>query len=745
MATDTEKQIDVVDGTMTEEEAAKPEYVSQYKLYADSKIPVSKSTGKFWETRFKEGVAYLDKIKVKDRWDEAIRYYQNDQGARTGKRAELAQVSTGSDHVAKYQTENIVFANVSALVPATYAKNPDIEVTANDEQDETKALMYEKLVTSILQGNVAPCVALKNKAKRGVVTAFLTNVVYFEVSYTKKEQSNQLVIDEMATLSAKLEEAKDTKTLEETEGQLMMLEEKVSLLSDAGPQVRVKMPSDVVMDPNSEETDLSDCQYLMICDYLRTSYIRACYGEKDEHGEWKSVYEPTHLLSPQSGSDIAGHDDEINHFTILGQDDDYTKYGYKSEDEYNNAQRTKVWYVWDKVTRRVLMYNDKDWSWPIWVWDDPYRLTRFYPLVPLVFYTDPIDRFGRSEVMYYLDQQDELNNINHERSRMRHWVMTKVFVNTDKVADVTKVQSFLSQTSNENVMGLALGENADVQKAIATLAPPSAQFAELFDNKPILEAVNRLSSVTPVLKAAEFRTNTTNKAIESYQSSTQTRLDEKIDAIEDCISTVGSIILEMCVQFMDEEAVRKLISDKIVDQADGWEQFEDPRRWHEMFSFGIVGGSTLKPTSQAKKDMAIQLGQVLGQFAQANPAVVPVMLRVMERAFNEEIVISPMDWEQITQSTANAVQPQQAQGGGGGDEKEILNNAMQQVEQLFNSLDPQTRQQVGQAIARGAPLKAIVQGLLAKQGQQPAPPAPSAPSGPSAPAAPPQPQGAPAR
>lgn len=711
--TDVDKSIDVVDGTMTQEEADTPAYTPVYQPYHDSKIPVSKATGKFWQGRQKEAIAFMDNIKVKERWDEAIRYYQNDQGGRNGKRSKLSQVSEGSDHVQKYTTENIVFANVSALVPATYAKNPDIEFTANDSKDEAKAEMYEALVDTLFDGNVAPCIALKNKMRRGVVTCMLTNLCYFEVGFNKKEDSGQGVVDEMANLSKQLEEAKDIKEIRDIEGQLMALENKVNLLGDAGPFVRLRQPGDVLKDPNSEEADLSDTQYIMICDYLRTSFVQACYGQKNEKGEWKSIYEPTHLLTPNSSSDISGHDEEINTFTLLGDDRDFSKYGYKSEDEYENAQRTKVWYVWDKVTRRVLMFNDKDWSWPIWVWDDPLRLTRFFPVIPLAFYTDPIDQFGRSEVMYYLDQQDELNTINDERARMRHWVMTKVFVNTDKVADLTKVQAFLSSTSNENVIGLPLGDNADVQKAIGTMAPPSAQFSELFDSRSLLEAVSRLSSVTPVLKAAEFRTNTTNKAIESYQSSTQTRLDEKIDAIEDCLGNIGQAILELCIQFMPEDQVAQLISDTVIQKADGWEPFDDPRRFYERFSFKIVGGSTLKPTSQAKKDMAIQLGQVLGQFAQANPAIVPIMLKVMARAFNEDIVITPEEWDMINQVAQQAAQPEQ--GGGGGDEKAILEQAMGQVEELFNSLDDNTRQQVAGAIAEGTPLKEIVQGLLAKQ------------------------------
>ena len=707
---DIDKQIEVTEGTITQDEADRPEYTPIYQPYQDSKIPVSKATGKFWHGRKQEAVAFMDKSKVRERWDEVIRYFQNDQGGRAAKRSQLSEISKGSDHTEKYATENIVFANVSALVPATYAKNPDVELTANDSKDEARAAMLEDLIEAILEGETAPCVSLKNKARRGVVTTMLTNVCYFEVGFNKKEDSGQAVVDEIAKISEQLQEAKDIKVIEELEGRLMALESKVNLLGDAGPFVRLRQPSEILRDPSSEEADLSDTQYVMISDYLRTSFIRACYGRKNEQGEWMSIYEPTHMLTTENGADISGHDQEINTFTLIDENSDFEKYGYKSQDEYENAQRTKVWYVWDKVTRRVFMFNDKDWTWPIWVWDDPYRLTNFFPLAPLVFYTDPIDQFGRSEVMYYLDQQDEINQINDERARMRHWAMTKVFINTDAGLDRTKVEAFLSSQSDEFVFGIPLGENGDIKKAIGTLAPPSTQFAELFDSKPILEAINRLSSVTPVLRAAEFRTNTTNKAIESYQSSTQTRLDEKIDAIEDCIGKIGRMLIELCIQFMPEEQVRSLISDSVLDKAGGWQNYDDPRRFHEEFSFKIVGGSTLKPTSQAKKDMAIQLGQVLGQFAQANPAVVPIMLRVMERAFNEDIIITPEDWEMINQATQQAAQGEQ----GGGDETEVLNKAMAQVEDLFNQLDDKTRQQVAGAIAQGTPLKQIVQGLLAR-------------------------------
>lgn len=707
---DVDKQIEVVDGTMTEQEAAAPEYEPLYQPYADSRIPVSKALGAFWSARQKEGLAYLEKNKYKDRWDEAIQYYQNDQGGRTGKRANLSQVNTGSDSARKHSTENIVFANVSALVPSTYAKNPDIELTAIDGANEKRAILYEKLVEQLFQRKISPGISLKTKMRRAIVLTMLTNVAYLELSFVKKEDSSAEAIAEIERLSEKLKEAKDTGEIEEIEGQLAALEEKVNLLGETGPRLRVRNPRSVIVDPNSEEADLSDASYVIYDDYLRTSFIKAMYGKKNENGEYASIYEPTHILGKES-QNIQGHDDEINNFTLLGDDKDYQKYGYKTEEEYENACRTRVWYVWDKVTRRVMLFHDKDWSWPIWVWDDPYHLSRFFPLYPLSFYTDPEDRYGRSEVMYYLDQQDELNTINDERARMRHWVMTKVFVNTNNVTDVSKIKAFLDSSTNENVHGFPWPEGSDISKVIGTMAPPSTSFEGLFDTRPILEAINRLSSVTPILQNEQFKTNTTNKAIETYESSTQTRLDEKIDAIEDCIAEIGYGLIELCVQFMPEEEVRLLVGDTVLNEAGGWEQMT-PTQFRQQFAFTIVGGSTLKPTSKVKKEQAIQLGQVLGQFAQANPAIVMVLLKAIERAFSEDVTITKEEWALITQSMQQAMQ---AAGGGGVDETQVLEQAMQQVEELFNSLDEGTRAQVAQAIAQGTPLKQIVQGLIGGQ------------------------------
>jgi hypothetical protein len=731
MADEIDKQIDVVDGTITQEQANEPVYVPAYQVYENTRIPVSKAVGKLWKMRWSECKRLMEHCGDKDRWDEVIRYYQNDQGGRNGKRTSLGDLSTGRADKFKYGSENIVFANVSALVPATYAKNPDVEITSTKSENEPQAKLYERLIDQLFRRKTAPGLNIKPKVRRAVVTTTLTNISYLELTYVRKEDSSEEVVSTIEELSKQLSEAKKIDEIKEIEGKLLALEGKVSFLSPSGPRIRFVMPDMVFGDPNREDEDICSGDYVIIGEYVRTDYLRAMYGKKDENGEWMSIYQPSHVLS--GTSDSQGHDDEINNFTLLDGGAEHENYGYKSKEEFDHNCHTLCWKVWDKTTRRVLMFNDKDWSWPIWVWDDPYNLSRFYNIFSLSYYTDPTKMNGKSEVMYYLDQQDEINEVNNERARMRHWAMSKVFVNTNTIGDITKVEKFLRHDSDQLVHGIDIPEGKRISDIIGAFPAPSTQFEGLFDTRPILESINRISSVTPILQNVQFKTNTTNRAIESYESSTQMRLDEKIDAIEELLADVGRALLEMCVQFMSETDVVALLGENFVQQHGGWQEAQSVPMFNEEYNFEIVGGSTLKPTAKVKKEQAMQLGQILGQFANASPMLVIVLLKMLERAFSDDVVITPEEWTTIVEATTQQMQrgvstqgggQEQGQGGqqgqrqtqqGGGD----VNAMMTQIEGIIEQLPPEAKQFLGEGIAQGVPLKQLVQQIMqaAEQGE----------------------------
>src|SRR4030095_14281778 len=155
-----------------------------YKKFPESRIPVSKSTGSLWKSRFDQSVSKLKSRGVHDSWDECVAYYKNDQ---TNKRNRDNPDSpslgpeinlTGGPFS---RTENIVFANVSSMVPALYAKHPDVTVisTKGDEQRQF-AVTCQKLVRTLLQKRTPPGVNLKPKARVSVVRTTLMHMAYIE-------------------------------------------------------------------------------------------------------------------------------------------------------------------------------------------------------------------------------------------------------------------------------------------------------------------------------------------------------------------------------------------------------------------------------------------------------------------------------------------------------------------------------------------------------------------------------------
>ena len=331
----------------------------------------------------------------------------------------------------------------------------------------------------------------------------------------------------------------------------MALEEKIEFLQPAGPYVRIRMPHQVLRDSNGSDPYLGDCNWMMIEDMLPTEYINAIYGQSDpEKDEVYSIFEPTHVLN-------SGGTQENEEFSLFNKDNNgYSAYGYDDKESYNKACLTKVWYVWDKVTRRLEMYADNDWKWPIWVWDDPYQLQGFYPLTPLWFHDNPVAVYAKGEVSYYLDQQDQINEVNDEKRRALLWARRNIFYDKNKItqAEVEKVLKGPDATAT----GIDVPEGMKPHDMIFTLPPPSMQFAQIFDKKDLYESIDRIASTNEVERGGQFKTNTTNRAIDYYSTMGNMRMDMRLDAIEDALGDVGWKLAQLCMRFMDVDTASQL-------------------------------------------------------------------------------------------------------------------------------------------------------------------------------------------
>ena len=132
--------------------------------------------------------------------------------------------------------------------------------------------------------------------------------------------------------------------------------------------------------------------------------------------------------------------------------------------------------------------------------------------------------FARGEVSYYLDQQDEINLINSQISRMRWRISNQLVANKRAVRDEQSIMALVNPVKGQEVIVIDIPEGMKISDVISAPPVPAADFQQLFDKRDLIEQIDRVSGVSAVMRNVEFKTNTTNKAIDTYESSTQQRL-----------------------------------------------------------------------------------------------------------------------------------------------------------------------------------------------------------------------------
>jgi hypothetical protein len=620
-----------------------------FKVIGDDKVPVSKELGKLWKHRKNTEIKRMERFL--DAWSEAVRYYNHDHVADPVQNTSKGTRQRGDE------TENLVFSNISTLMPILYAQNPTMEFTNEakgvEEPEEDKfASAIEHLVNIICNRKEAPGINLKSKIRKATLFALLCNCAWLKINWTKKAHSSEGALVELERISKEYKTAKDEKDLIELEGQLRAMEDEFSLAIPSGPSLKCVHPGRILIDADTEDAGLSDCTWLMEYDYLPTSYIKARYTE-EKGEEDRLIYKPTHVAKVAT-EDLAQDNLFDNAFREIDGEKPFGDYGFKSDDDFQVAQYTKVWYVWDKLMQRMYMYHDKDWTYPIWVWNKPLPITRFFPYFCLTFHEGTDNVFAKGETTYYLDQQDAINEINKQQSDTRRKLRTKVIYDSNMIK--SDVVDQLLNSDEKKAVGVAVPEGGKLDDVFQPITPVEVRFKEVFDKTDKYNAIDRIANINEIMRGQQLRTNTTQDAVQALQDASQSRIAEKQGKIEDLVADIVRTLSELCIQFMSKLEVEQLIG---TEQVMNWPEGMGLDEFRKKYSLTIVAGTTEKPTSKVKQQQALQLGQVLGQFAAGTPAVSIVMLKVMEKAFSE-ISLTEKDWDMLRETTMQAMQGPQA-------------------------------------------------------------------------------------
>jgi hypothetical protein len=650
-------QTDLFDPDVALEPKVPPQPQPLYQVYEGSKIVISKQVGVYWKNKYDAAIIAYEEIK--NAWEEVYRYYNHSQN-------KTIQTPRGVFRRGD-SSENIIFSNLNIMLPAVYSRDPDVTCNTNDKADEPFTNCLEALLNAIFQRK--NLLNAKPKIKKAAGIALLTNFGILKLDWTKKDDSVELAAQEMQRISAELITAKNQERVEDLYGQLESLEASMELLKPGGPNLSNVLPHNLVIDPYAEQPDGADATWMCETVYLPTAGLSARFTYTENEGEKNPVrnliYKPTHKAVFTEGASV-GRDDGLG--MVLRALDGSGNVPISFEEEgrraYIDMYFTECKLLWDKHLKRVLLFHCDDWTWPLWVWDDPLGISRFFPYFIVSFSMNTGGTVGVGEAAYILDQQDEINDINRQMAKIRRAVFDYFYYNSDVItADEAEkfVQGIRGETAGaKHVLGVKAGEGGKIQDMIQAFAPPSLQYEMLFDKPKILDAVNRISNTSDALRGVQFKTNTNVASVQSYQESMRLSVGAKVDVIEDTVADVALSLAELCVQNMTAEEVASLVGD---DLAQNWQQMT-VEAFTQKYSVNVVAGSMEKPNSVFKKKEAIEVAQAVGQFARAAPgSVTKIMLRVLEQAFTE-VAIKPEDWESLT-SEINASMQKGAPAGQG--------------------------------------------------------------------------------
>lgn len=684
--------------TLGIEEQVDETYEPVYRMYGDNRIPVSKVEGKLWRNR-KDQAATVMK-DVTDAWDLAYEYFNADQiHIKDDGTYEFNYDKLRNN---KENTENLIWANNTGILPALYSQDPRVEITSNklnDAESDKLATMIERVVNVLFTKRVAPGLNLKNKARKAILNCALTNRGIIKVGYNFKSDANEQAINDINLIAKQLQDAKDINTIKELEGKLQALEEVINFASPSGPFIKCVRPYDLFIDPNAEDQDGTDAKWIMEREWLPTEYLKAKFGKQsDDTDEVESIYKPGKVLPVNA----KGIDDNLQEgddpLTLTdGDATNYKNYGYENAEQYKRSCLTECFWIWDKTKRRVYLYSNNDWSYPLWVWEDPYELEEFFPYYILNFHENPTQTLCKGEVSYYLDQQNTINMINSQLQKMRKFGFNHYLFDSNSGADIKDIMNWAN--GGKNIVPINLPPNKKFEDVLFSGSVPYDKNQMLYDKQDLLRIVDMISGTDATTRSGEYKTNTTNLAIQTYVAGKSMRLDDKRDAIENWLGRIGWSIAQLCLMNMDQEQVAKLIG---INNSQMWNNLSSDEIVN-TFSLRCVGGTTVKPTSDSKKQQALQMSQVLGQFASASPYTVIIMLQILQRAF-DDVIVTEEDIEMIKNSILQQLQMQQME-------------AQQQAE-LANAQANEANMNADKNAAEAANIMSMQNGIPAEQQTQ---------------------------
>lgn len=629
------------------------ENAAPFILVGSASIPVSKKAGSRWKDRIDNALNGFE--ATRQMWQLAYQEYQ-----RTANYGIKIDGDVGETPLYFFQNntdENLTRENVKTLLRNTYTRNPTIELTSVDPNDRDMTETLTQVLNQLMQRVQAPGLNAKARIRRWIMHAHLTNTGIIKLDFQGKEGSRAEAQEQLLQVQEKLAKSTDLEDIEDLYAQLEQIDEALPSTREPG-MIMTNLPAGlIIIDPDCTTLDLRTAKWVAEVSMLSDAYIKNKFLEENEDGVWvRKVDGKTPGAGfgglPENRNDI--REKIVNE--ILGTAPD-------SIQEARSKGKSKVYIVWDKLTRQISLWLDGAWDYPLWVYADDLKLSRFYPYHLLAF-TEPLDSIVQEgESAQYFGQVQEINKINKRVAFVRMLAYGQLIYNSKKIkeSEIKKLIDHMKNPNQFDAFGVEWDPALKLKEMFDVFVPPEGDIQGIYDKSDLMRTIDRVNSQNEVARGGQFKTNTTNKAVEAYGAQQASVTNELTDAVEDGLQDLIWSMSEIIVSRYSKEQVIALIGDKL-GAAFTPMTIEE---FNQRFSLVIASGSTEKPTSENKKREAMEIAQAVGQVGQATPMTsLRIMFRMFKSAFSS-FLFTKEDEDMLTKEAEAALQkgvstPQQA-------------------------------------------------------------------------------------
>jgi hypothetical protein len=453
------------------------------------------------------------------------------------------------------------FSTIETVAPRMVANRPQIDIMPREEGDIEYAKIQEKLIDFQWE-KMEMDELLPDVVKQALIYGTSILKVYWKRE--EREVSKKVLIDD-------------------NNPDLGIIEDLDNRVVYDGPEVELVDMYDFFWDPRG--TTIEDCRWVAHRMYRTIEHLE----ELQKEGVYKNI---KHLKGTTATFD---DDEKSERYSTLGV-------SIPTEMEHMEADKNLVELIeyWDDenvvtvANRKYVIREEKN----------PYNHA-MKPFVKVVDQSVPKEFLGIGELEPIETLQYELNDRRNQR-------MDNVTLTLNRM---WKIKNGANVDENELVSDAGGVVHTDDMNGVDILAMPDVTASSYQEETLIKGDIQQTTGVSDFTRGvgSDALANDTATGISLIQEAGNARFRQKIRNLENALETLGSMIVDLNAQFIDEEKVLRISGDSGIS----WMEIK-PEDMRSDFDVMVQSGSTLPSNEAVEKKQVMELYQIFAGDPEVN-------------------------------------------------------------------------------------------------------------------------------